>query len=139
MIRSGLRSPEIDTGPSGSVDAVESLPGEITVPTLAVLLDLLYASGAGAMARADNGSTATVPAVAIVVAKPTSTTATVAYFGRVAGFAGLTPGAEYFVGTSGALVLASGLPSAPGSVAQKIGTALDADALLFDPGEIVIL
>jgi hypothetical protein len=139
MIRSGLRSPEIEIGGGSAADVVQSLPGEFTVPSAAAVGDLMYSSGSDTLARADNASISTVPAIAVVVAKPTSTTATVVYLGRVDVFAGLTPGADYYVGTSGALILASSLPSASGSVAQKIGTALAADALLFEPGEIVIL
>jgi hypothetical protein len=139
VIRSGLRSPEIELGGGSAADVVQSLPGEFSVPSIAAVGDLMYSSGADALARADNGSISTAPAIAIVIAKPTSTTATVVYLGRVEVFTALAPGVDYYVGTNGALIPASSLPSTPGSVAQKVGTALAADALLFEPGEIVIL
>lgn len=131
----------VDSGidEAGSTDQVGSPTGFFTVPAGVSVLDLVYVSGVDAMDAADNSSTATAPVKGIVIDKPTATTATVQYMGHVSGFAGLTAGADLFLGTSGGYVLAGGLPTAPGSVVQKIGKALDPTTILLDPKIHVVL
>lgn len=126
-------------GAAGSTDQVTSPPGFFTVPVGVSILDLVYVSGSDAMDAADNGSLATAPVKGIVIDKPTATTATVQYLGHVSGFAGLSAGADLFLGTAGGYVTAGGLPTAPGSVIQKIGEALDATTILLDPKIHVVL
>jgi len=130
-----ILSPEIEFDSGGSV----SLPGEYAVPVGVAVGDLVYVSGADAMDQADNASEATAPVKGIVTDKPTTTTATVTYFGRVEGFAGFVPGELLFLGTTGGIVNSAGIPSAVGSYLQKVGVAADTDAILFDPEPGVIL
>ena len=88
-----------------------------------VVNDIVYMSAPGAVAKADASSTTTSPAIGIVSAKPTPTTATVRTDGLITGMPGLVAGDIYY--------LASGLPGtmttiapsvAPGRV-QKLGQA----------------
>jgi len=118
-------------------DAVSD-PGEFTVPAGAVVGDLVYPSGNLAVTQADNSDIST-QAVALIVEKPTSTTATLLFMGRVKGFAGLTFGDELFLGSSGAFVTKTGLPTSSGSTIQKIGTAVNSTDFIFDPQIAVIL
>ena len=94
--------------------------------------ELMYASGSLAATVADNSSLATSPAIGLVLDKPTATTATVLFAGKIAAFAGLTIGADYFMGTAGSIITAGSLPTASGSVIQKIGVAVSATTLLLN-------
>jgi len=118
-------------------DAVSD-PGEFTVPAGTVVGDLVYPSGNLAMTQADNSSVAT-QAVALIVEKPTSTTATLLFMGRVKGFAGLSFADELFLGSSGAFVTSSGLPTAADSIIQKVGQAVDTTTIIFNPQIAVVL
>jgi hypothetical protein len=126
-------------GSSASVSSVSSASGQFTVPSAASVNDLVYSTGAFTADRADNSATTTAPGIGIVTAKPSSTTATLAYSGVVGGFTGLTPGADLFIGTLGAIIEAGALPTTPGSVVQKIGIAIDTTTLLLNPANLVVL
>jgi len=115
-----------------------SAVGEFTVPAGANVGDLVYPSGNLAMTQADNSSAST-QAVALIVAKPTSTTATLLFMGKVSGFAGLTAGDDLFLGSSGAFVTSAGLPTAADSIIQKIGTVVDTTTIIFNPQIAVVL
>jgi len=123
--------------PSGGAQ-ITSAAGAWTVPAGAVVGDLIYGTGVFTGALADNSSGTTVPAIGVVIAKPAATTATLAYFGEAASFAGLTPGAVYYVGLAGAVTLAP--PVAAGSVVQQVGVAASATTMVFNPGptEVVL-
>ena len=122
-----------------TVTGIDSGIGEIAVASGDAIGDLMYMSGSAAMAKADNGSLSTAPAVAIITGKPSSTTATVRYAGKVSGFSGFTPGEDLFLGTAGSIIGSGSLPSSANSIIQRIGTALSATELLLDVGPIVIL
>jgi len=124
---------------SNDAGAIVSGDGEFTVLAGVVVGDLVYASGTDAMAVADNSALSTTPVIGIVKAKPSSITATIIYTGKVTGLSGFTAGADLFLGTSGGIVDATGLPSATGSVVQKIGNALNATSLFLRPGTVVVL
>lgn len=115
-----------------------SEPGEFTVPAGAVVGDLVYPSGNLAMTQADNADIST-QAVALIVEKPTATTATLLFMGKVTGFAGLTFGDELFLGSSGAVVTNASLPTSADSIIQKVGTVVDATTFIFDPQIAIIL
>jgi len=122
---------DIDTT-SSSTDGTTSADGEYSVPSGSAVGDLMYANGALSADVADNGSEATIPAIGMIIAKPTSTTATVKYVGKVGGFTGLTTGSDYFLGTSGGIILAASLPTAAGSVIQNIGVAVSTTEILLN-------
>ena len=120
-------------GGGGESGFIQSGAGEFSSPVGLVVGKLAYISGSGAIVAADNGSASTRAEV-VVIGKPTSTTATVAYIGSVPGvFTGLTPGSIYFLGSAGALVDEGSLPSTSGSIIQQVGVAVDAVTLLFVP------
>ena len=116
-----------------------SAAGQFTVPTAVAVGDLVYVTGTDAADRADNAAIGTMPAVALVIAKPTTTTATLAFAGVVGGLSGMTSGVMQFVGLLGARIEAGALPSAPGSVIQQVGVAESATSLIFQPRPAVVL
>lgn len=122
-----------------SADKLVSNAGEFAVPSLAVVGDLVYSTGPYASAPADNGSALTGPANGIILAKPTSTSATLAFAGRITGFAGLTTGSVLFLGGGGSIVTASGLPTSVGSAIQRIGIALSTTDVAFAPLTPIVL
>lgn len=126
----------VPTTPSGG-QQITSAVGAYTVPAGVAVGDLVYVTGAFAADRADNTSLGTTPAVGVVIVKPTGTTATVAYVGEVAVFAGLTPGAVYYLGLLGALTTTA--PGTPGNVVQRVGVAADGTTLLLNPGLVDVV
>lgn len=120
-------------------DALISQSGEYTVPVASVPGELVYMTGNKAADLADNGGVATAPARAVIYAKPTAATATLLFSGRMGGYAGLTPGVEVFLGSSGGFVDAGSLPTSPGEVVQKVGVVVAPDTILFFPNQLVVL
>jgi len=139
-----MGEPALEFNPfTGTLDWVAqpddvSAPGEFTVPSGANVGDLVYPSGDLAMAQADYSSAAT-RAVALIVDKPTSATATLLFGGKVSGFAGLTAGDELFLGSTGAFVNKTGLPSTDGYIIQSIGSAVDPTTIIFNPQIPIVL
>jgi hypothetical protein len=87
-----------------------------------VLHDLVYITGNNTVDKANATSIATVPAIGFVTLKPTTTSCLLTYYGEVAGFAGLIPGAIYYLSTTVGLMTTTA-PSASGDVVQKVGVA----------------
>lgn len=125
---------------SGAAAQVVSQVGEFTVPAPVAIGDLVYVTGTNAADQADNSGVGTSPGFGIVIGKPTGTTATLAYSGAVDIPGGsMTAGALQFMGAAGALIEAGSLPSVAGSVVQQLGIALDADTLLLNPQQDIVL
>lgn len=78
-----------------------------------------------------------MPAIGIILDKPTATTATVVYLGAfpVGLLPAFLPGKRYFVGSASQPTSAP--PSAP-AIIQVVGVALDSARLLFNPSSVVI-
>jgi hypothetical protein len=125
--------------PSTVVGQLTSLKDEFSVPDWDPVGTLVYFSGATEAKAADNSSLSTAPARGIIIAKTAVSIATILYVGEAGGFAGLTPGADVFLGTSGGLIEAAGLPTAAGTIIQKVGSALDSNRILFFPSQLVVL
>ena len=121
------------------VSAVVSAQGQYTVPVGVTVGDLVYITGTDAADKASNAALATMPVAAVVIAKPTTVTATLLYSGRASGFAGMTPGAMQYAGVNGARIESGSLPSAPGSVIQQVGVAVSADQMIFSPKSPIVL
>ncbi len=99
--------------------------------------DVVYVTGSFTADQADNTSIATAPSIGVVIAKPLATTATITYFGEASVFAGLTPGAIYYVGTLGAITTSP--PVTAGNVVQRVGVAADANTLIVNPGLVDVV
>jgi hypothetical protein len=99
---------------------------------------LVYISGEDEVDRASNASEKRAPAIGVVIRK-LAKSVTIAMAGQVGVFKGLKPGATYYLGVDGGLVLASALPTAVGAVVQRVGVAANATTLLFMPGTEVVL
>jgi hypothetical protein len=79
--------------------------------------------------RANATSFATAPIVGFVISKPTATTCMVAYAGEVPGFVGLLAGEQYYLDiVNGAITLV--VPSSPGNIVQRVGTARNSTTLV---------
>lgn len=86
---------------------------------------------AGVAYMADCTDLAKMPAIGIVVSKPTPTSCVVVHSGRVriVGW-GLVQGEPYYVGPGAGVVLEPALPTVDGTVVQKIAVAEDSDTLM---------
>lgn len=124
------------SGPVSAGTTVQSGDGAWTVPSGVSIGDLVYVTGSFTADLADNDSTSTAPAVGVVIAKPTPTTATLAYFGETS-VGGLTAGVSYFLGEDGGVTATA--PSTPGEVVQRVGVAITSTILLFDPEQVSVV
>lgn len=89
------------------------------------------------VATADPDLSAKMPAAGLLIRKDTATLGVVQFHGPVKNvYAGLTPGATYYVGTDG-LLSRFGDPNFPGTAAwfQKVGVATSSAELFLDFGE----
>jgi hypothetical protein len=100
------------TGPTGSYGC----------PITVSVLDVVYLSSANTVDQADADDVTKRPLVGIVIAKPTTTSATVLYYGELDGFTGLTPGDTYYLSTTPGQLTATA-PTASGSIQQRVGFA----------------
>lgn len=125
--------------PSTSSGRLVSSIDQYSTPDSAPVGALVYFSGTNEARTADNGSISTAPADGIVLAKSAPGVATVLYEGEASGFSGLVPGQDVFLGISGGLVQAAGLPTSPGTIIQKVGRAIGAGTIFFHPHLPVVL
>lgn len=112
------------------IDGVGVLSSVFTVPGGVNVGDFVYITGSFAADVADNTDPAK-NAVGIVDEKPSGTTALVSTVGEQSGLSGMTPGADQFLGASGARIESGALPIAPGSVVQLLGQAVSASTILM--------
>ena len=89
-----------------------------------VVGNLVYIDATDHVALADSGSSGTMPAIGVVVSKPTTTTCVVQYGGEVTGLT-VVAGTLYYVGAAGALA------SSAGVVTQGVGIAKNATTLVL--------
>lgn len=112
--------------------------GSWTVPAPVAVGDVVQVTGSNTADAADSGTSFTgLGVVGVVIAKPTAVTATILFNGEASVFAGLTPGAAYYLGAAGAVSLVPTLAPS-GSIMQRIGYAKNATTLVVDLGEPVI-
>lgn len=98
----------------------------------------IFTSTGAVRVRKANATDTTKPASAFVTATTASgALAPVSFVGAVIeGLSGLTPGATYFLSTTGGAITATP-PSADGNGVQEVGIALSATTLLFHPKQMI--
>jgi hypothetical protein len=110
-------------------------------PTSVLVGDPVYQVGSNSVDKADCRDEDKMPCEGVVDSKPSSTTCYVVSQGvvQISGW-GLSPDENYFVGPGNGMVIASGLPSTPGTNIQFIGRSKNSEELLVDtrnPTEIL--
>ena len=95
--------------------------------------DLVYAAGSGkAMALADPFNTSKMPAVGIVVSKPTPSSCVVQTSGVVSGLSGLIAGQYVFISRAGRPTTTPPTPGPGETLAyQPLGLAIDTDSMVL--------
>ncbi|MBD3261221.1 MAG: hypothetical protein GF334_05980 [Candidatus Altiarchaeales archaeon] len=111
--------------------------GPYTCDTGVSVLEFVYFSASGTVDEADSTDTAKIPAIGVVVNKPTTTSCLIAHEGEIEGFAGLTAGSSYYLTSTGGL--SSTAPSTPGEVVQRVGIATSATTLFLTPNQEVFI
>lgn len=92
----------------------------------------------GSAVRKADATTSGKPAVGFVLAAFTHpTTATVYFEGTITGLSGLTIGATYFLGTTAGAITATP-PTGSGNIVQRVGVAISATELSFEPGDVYV-
>jgi hypothetical protein len=101
----------------------------IGCPVGVAVRDAVYITGADTVDQADASSAVSSPAVGLVRAKPTATTALVQTAGELPGFVGLTPGVPYYISgtTPGAITAAA---PGGGNAVQVVGFARNTTTLI---------
>lgn len=129
-------------GLSVASDAIVSSEGQWTVPAGTAIGNLVRVSGNFTGDFADNGSALTGSSVGMIIAKPTPTTATLVYGGRISGLIGLSVGSSYYLSTVGTMTstpLDPNLISNSGRVHLFLGQAISGNDLLLRIGEPAVL
>lgn len=104
--------------------------GTYNCPITVAVLDVVYLSSADNVDKADADDASKRPLVGFVVTKPTTTTATVLYYGELDGFVGLTPGSTYYLSATPGQVT-DVAPSASGNIIQRVGFARSTTKLVL--------
>ena len=100
---------------------------------------LVYVSGTDEVKMCNNSSENTMSAVGMSVnAISNGDNGTITAFGLIT-TSGLVAGEIYYVGANGELIDSSNLPTATGSVIQKVGRALSTTKLLLDIDESITI
>lgn len=102
--------------------------------------DLVYINGSGAAMKADANAVAKRAIGFAQSAISNAATGTITFEGTITGLSGLTPGADYFLSntTTGAIALYSSLTYGSGDIIQRVGFALSATELSFEPGAPIV-
>lgn len=112
---------------STSVDSATTY----TCPATVAVRDVVAVTAANTVDKADADDAAKRPAFGIVVSKPTATSCVVRFMGELSGFAGLTPGATYYLSTTPGGIVSSP-PTGSGVLRQVVGDAISATVLVVD-------
>ncbi len=117
----------IPTSVSGNVVRNENAASAISASTLVNF-------GGSGVRPAD--STSGYPANGFALAAISSgASGPINLIGILSGLSGLTEGADYYLGTNGAAILAAALPTASGSLIQHIGVAVSTTEINFEYSE----
>lgn len=122
-----------------SVSAPRLAPGLFACPSSVTVGDAVYVSGSNAADRANAVAAVTVPAVGIVVDKPTPTSASVVYSGEASVFSGLVPGGTYYVSWGNPGKITGAVTGVPGQYKQQVGVAKNSTTLIIEIGEAFLL
>lgn len=133
----------VQTGADGKLDETllpNSVFDSISLTAAEALTagDYVYIDSSGEVARASAASGGN-PARGYVKDSVTSgSTVTVYFEGTNDALSGLTPGAEYFLSDTTPGGLTTTIPTDTGEVVQKLGLAISATALTFEPDVVGI-
>jgi hypothetical protein len=133
----GFGFPDGTSQPSASSVVILTVACQTTDSVGDLISPILAGGGARTVQKADMTNMAGVPAIGVIISKPTTTTAMIQVGGAVEGiYSGLTPGVRYFVGSDGRPTSSFPIPGyAVGTdyFLQHIGVALDTASLLLMP------
>jgi len=114
---------------------IEVLETEWNCPATVAVRDVVYQTGASSVDKAKADSTSTMPAVGVVISKPTATTCIINRSGEIGGFAGaLTADLYYYVDPSTAGAITNTPPNTSGNVVQQVGYAKTTSILVVQLG-----
>jgi hypothetical protein len=115
------------------IPEIEVLETAWSCPVSVAVRDVVYQTGADSVDKARADATTTMPAVGVVLSKPTGTTCIIARSGKVTGYS-LTADTYYYVSPSTAGGITSTPPNAAGNVVQQVGYAKTTTDLVVELG-----
>lgn len=121
---------------------IESIRRPVPAGEAGDIGNLVYINGSAKAALSDADAAATAKARGMVVGIGAYGNTSfvlndmldVCFYGPVAGFSGLTPGADYYVSTTPGVIDDTAPAGASGDYKWRIGFALDAETLFICPG-----
>jgi len=119
---------------SDPVPRIEVLEGAWTCTLGEAVRDVVYEAGSNLAREANANSSATMPAIGIIVQKPTGTSCIIARSGEVDGFSGLSVGSQYFVDTTSGQITSTP-PIGSNRIVQRVGYAKTSTILMVQLGE----
>lgn len=122
-----------------AVSAPRMVPGLYSCNALVNVSDAVYVSAANTVARAKADQATTLPAVGIVISKPSATSCMVVYGGEVDVFSGLVAGSTYYVSVTTVGAITANPGGVPGQYQQRIGVAKDGNTLVVMAGDATLL
>lgn len=108
-------------------------------PSTVAVRDVVYLSGAGTVDKARADSAATMPAIGVVLSKPSSTTCVVKAMDSVDGFTGLTADTLQYVSPTTAGALTETAPTTAGQLVQQVGFSRNTTTLVVQLGTTILL
>ena len=117
------------------VPNIEVLENLWNCPTTVSVNDVVYQNGANSVSRALANTNATMPAIGLVISKPTTTTCIIARSGEIS-YAGLpTVDASYYVSAVSAGAITTTPPSGANRVVQRVGYTRSSSIFVVELGE----
>ena len=116
------------------IPRIEVLEDLWNCPAGVAVLDTVYQTGIDSVDQAKADTTATMPAVGIVISKPIATTCIISRSGIVPGFVGLTADTYYYVSDTTAGGITVTPPNTSNHVVQQVGYAKTTTDLVVELG-----
>jgi hypothetical protein len=108
---------------SDPIPNIEVIEAQYSCTVAEQVRDVVFEAAANFVRQANASVAGNMPAVGIVISKPTPTTCILAQSGEIPGYSGLSPGTPYFVSNSVPGAITSVAPSSSGHFVQRVGYA----------------
>lgn len=112
-------------------NAIRKQIAPFTCPGAVAVGHVVYSTGAASVDKAKADSSTTMPAIGVVLSKPSPTTCIIAPVALLSGFGGLAANAKVYVSTSAAGAVQQARPTSFGHVTQAVGLAVSTTQVLF--------
>jgi len=117
---------------SDPIPNIEVVEAQYTCTVAEQVRDVVFEAASNFVRQANAGIAGNMPAVGVIISKPTPTTCILAQSGEIPGYSGLSPGAPYFVSNSVPGTITPVAPSGSGHFVQRIGYSKNGTTLRLE-------